>query len=206
MSNIFDLFRKIEKAPVGPITHLIVGLGNPGAEYAHTRHNVGFITLDRIAERHSARIDRARFSGLCGEASFGEGRALLLKPETYMNLSGEAVGQALSFYKLSPDRLIVLCDDVSFDVGRVRIRTHGSHGGHNGLRSIVSVLGSEAFTRIRIGVGKKPHPDYDLADWVLGKFPPADEKTLVEQADRLDDALTLLLAGRADEAMNRYSK
>lgn len=206
MSNIFDLFRKIEKPAVGPITHLIVGLGNPGAEYAHTRHNVGFITLDRIAERHGARIDRARFSGLCGEASFGDVRALLLKPETFMNLSGEAVGQALSFYKLPPERLIVLCDDVSFDVGRVRIRTRGSHGGHNGLRSIVSVLGSEDFVRIRIGVGKKPRPDYDLADWVLGKFPPADEKALTEQADRLDDAVSLLLAGKSDEAMNRYSK
>ncbi len=206
MSNIFDLFRKIETAPTQPITHLIVGLGNPGAEYAHTRHNVGFITLDRIAERHSARIDRARFSGLCGEASFGEVRALLLKPETYMNLSGNAVGQALSYYKLPPDRLIVLCDDVSFDVGRVRIRMHGSHGGHNGLRSIVSVLGSEGFVRIRIGVGKKPRPDYDLADWVLGKFPTADEKLLIEQADRLDDAITLLLGGKPDEAMNRYSK
>ena len=123
-----------------------------------------------------------------------------------MNLSGEAVGQALSFYKLPPERLIVLCDDVSFDVGRVRIRTRGSHGGHNGLRSIVSVLGSEDFVRIRIGVGKKPRPDYDLADWVLGKFPPADEKALTEQADRLDDAVSLLLAGKSDEAMNRYSK
>ncbi len=206
MSNIFDLFRKIESSPAAPITHLVVGLGNPGTEYAHTRHNAGFLALDRIAERHGVRIDRARFSGLTGEAVFGDVRALLLKPETFMNLSGQAVAKALAFYKLPPENMIVLCDDVSFDPGRVRIRLRGTHGGHNGLRSIVAETGSEAFTRIRIGVGKKPRPDYDLADWVLGKFPPADEKLLIEQADGLDEAISLLLAGRADEAMNRYSK
>ncbi len=206
MSNIFDLFRKIETAPQAPISHLVVGLGNPGTEYAHTRHNIGFLTLDRIAERHGAHIDRARFSGLTGEAVFGDVRALLLKPETFMNLSGQAVRAAMAFYKIPPENLIVLCDDVSFDVGRARIRLRGSHGGHNGLRSIVSEIGSEDFARIRIGVGKKPRPDYDLADWVLGKFPPADERRLAELADGLDEAVTLLLAGRADEAMNKYSK
>ena len=206
MSNIFDLFKKIETPSAGPITHLVVGLGNPGKEYDGTRHNAGFILLDAIAAKHNARIDRARFRALTGEAQIGGVRVLLMKPQTFMNLSGEAVQEAMSFYKLPPENLIVLCDDISFDAGVVRIRRRGSHGGHNGLRNINDRLGSEEYTRIKLGVGKKPRPDYDLVDWVLGKMPPADREALAARADDLDAAVALILQGKIDEAMNKYSK
>ena len=209
MANIFDLFKKIEKGentPVGPVTHLIVGLGNPGAEYALTRHNAGFLALDRFAERLGARIDRARFRALVGEASFAGHHVLLLKPQTFMNLSGEAVQEALAFYKIPPENLIVLCDDISFDAGVVRIRRRGSHGGHNGLRNIAAMIGSEEYPRIKLGVGKKPRPDYDLVDWVLGKMPPADCEALAARAEDADAAVALILQGKIDEAMNKYSK
>ncbi len=206
MSNIFDLFKKIETPSVGPITHIVVGLGNPGKEYDGTRHNAGFILLDAIAARHGARIDRARFRALTGEAQIGEKRVLLLKPQTFMNLSGEAVQEAMAFYKLPPENLIVLCDDISFDAGQVRIRRRGSHGGHNGLRNINDRIGSEEYPRIKLGVGKKPRPDYDLVDWVLGKLPPVDREALAARAEDVDAAVALILQGRIDEAMNKYSK
>ena len=206
MSNIFDLFKKIEQPAVTPITHIVVGLGNPGKEYENTRHNIGFAMLDKIAEAHGAKIDRARFHALTGEAVIGGTRVLLLKPQTFMNLSGTAVGEALAFYKIPPENLVVLCDDVSFDPGRIRIRRRGSHGGHNGLRNITERIGSEEFARIKIGVGKKPRPDYDLADWVLGKFPQADRAAIEERAADITAAVTLLLQGKTDEAMNQFSK
>lgn len=206
MSNIFDLFKSIEKPAAGPITHLLVGLGNPGADYAGTRHNVGFMTLDYIASREGIRVDRARFKGLCGEGTVGGVRCLLLKPETYMNLSGEAVAEAANFYKIPPENVLVLCDDVNFDVGMARVRRKGTHGGHNGLRNIQLLLGSEDYPRIKIGVGKKPRPDYDLADWVLGRFPDADRAALDALMPDLHEAVKLILAGKIDEAMNRYSK
>ena len=206
MSNIFDLFKKIEQPAATPITHIVVGLGNPGKEYEGTRHNIGFAMLDKIAAAHGAQIDRARFHALAGEAVIGGARALLLKPQTFMNLSGTAVSEALAFYKIPPENLIVLCDDVSFDPGRIRIRRRGSHGGHNGLRNITERIGSEEFVRIKIGVGKKPRPDYDLADWVLGKFPAADRAAIEERAGDIAAALTLLLQGKIEEAMNQYSK
>lgn len=206
MSNIFDLFKKIETPSVGPITHIVVGLGNPGKEYDGTRHNAGFILLDAIAAKHNARIDRARFRALTGEAQIGEKRALLMKPQTFMNLSGEAVQEAMAFYKIPPENLIVLCDDISFDAGVIRIRRRGSHGGHNGLRNINDRIGSEEYPRIKLGVGKKPRPDYDLVDWVLGKMPPADRDALAARAEDADAAVALILQGRIDEAMNKYSK
>ena len=206
MSSIFDLFKKIETPSVGPITHIVVGLGNPGKEYEGTRHNAGFVILDAIAAKHGARIDRARFRALTGEAQIGEKRVLLLKPQTFMNLSGEAVQEALAFYKIPPENLIVLCDDISFDAGVVRIRRRGSHGGHNGLRNIAAMIGSEEYPRIKLGVGKKPRPDYDLVDWVLGKMPPADCEALAARAEDADAAVALILQGKIDEAMNKYSK
>ena len=207
MSDIFDLFRKISApaASATPLSYVIAGLGNPGTEYENTRHNVGFAALDFVAAQIGARIDRARFDALCGEGTLGGQRVLLLKPQTYMNLSGRAVGAALSFYKLPPGRLIVLCDDVSFDVGRLRIRLHGSHGGHNGLRNITEQIGSENFPRLKIGVGKKPRPDYDLADWVLGRFPADAAKPLAAAFADVAAALPLLLSGKSEEALCRYS-
>lgn len=206
MSNIFDLFKKIEQPAATPITHIVAGLGNPGKEYDGTRHNVGFAMIDAIAAATGAKVDRARFSALSGEATVGGARVLLLKPQTFMNLSGTAAQAALGFYKLPPERLIVLCDDVSFDPGRIRIRRRGSHGGHNGLRHIAAQIGSEEFARIKIGVGKKPRPDYDLADWVLGKLPAADRAAINDRAPDILSALALMVQGKTEEAMNQYSK
>ena len=208
MADIFSLFRKIEseRAPEGPITHLIVGLGNPGAEYQGTRHNVGFMALDEIAASAGATVSRLRFRALTGEGSIGGCRVLFMKPQTYMNLSGEAVGEAASFYKIPPERVIVLCDDISFAPGRVRIRRSGSAGGHNGLKSIIASLGSDAFVRFKIGVGERVDKSQDLADFVLGKFPPADREALSGLLSRLPEALTLWLSGKEDEALNKFSK
>ena len=208
MADIFSLFRKIEseRVPEGPITHLIVGLGNPGAEYQGTRHNVGFMALDEIAASAGATVSRLRFRALTGEGSIGGCRVLFMKPQTYMNLSGEAVGEAASFYKIPPERVIVLCDDISFAPGRVRIRRSGSAGGHNGLKSIIALLGSDAFVRFKIGVGERVDKSQDLADFVLGKFPPADREALTGLLSRLPEALALWLSGKEDEALNKFSK
>lgn len=205
MANIFDLFRKIEAPSAAPITYVIAGLGNPGKEYAGTRHNVGFDMLDLLSAKLGVSIDRARFDALVGEATIAGVRVLLVKPQTYMNLSGKAVRAALAFYKIPPENLIVICDDISFDVGRARIRRKGSHGGHNGLRNIIAELGSEDFVRVKIGVGKKPRPDYDLVDWVLGHFPLEQKKILSATYETLVGALELLVHGDVDGAMNKYS-
>ena len=204
MANIFDLFKKIEKgdnAPSGPVTHLIVGLGNPGSEYALTRHNAGFLALDRFAERLGTRIDRARFRALTGEASWAGHHVLLLKPQTFMNLSGEAVREAASFYHIPPERVIVLYDDVNFAAGRIRVRGKGSDGGHNGMKSIIAQLGSDAFPRVRIGVGEKPHPEYNLADWVLSNFSAQESEQLQASFGTVKVGVEKLLAGDLAGAM-----
>ncbi len=208
MSNIFDLFRSIEKPkePVGSVSYLIVGLGNPGAAYENTRHNAGFLAIDTLAAAHGARVDRAKFKALVGECTLGTERVLLMKPETFMNLSGEAVAAAASFYKLPAERVIVLCDDINFEPGHLRIRRKGSAGGHNGLKSIIACLGSDAFVRFRLGVGQKPTPEYDLADWVLGKLPAADREAMAKCCENAADALLLWVQGRCEEALSRYSK
>lgn len=205
MANIFDLFRKIEAPAPTPITYVIAGLGNPGKEYAGTRHNVGFEMIDALAEKLGVKIDRARFDALTAEVTLDGVRVLLVKPQTFMNLSGKAVRAACAFYKIPPENLIVICDDISFDVGRARIRRKGSHGGHNGLRNIIAELGSENFVRLKIGVGKKPRPDYDLIDWVLGHFSGEDKKTLSATYEQLIPAFSLLVHGDVDGAMNGYS-
>ena len=206
MANIFDLFRQIEnekKEPESsrPITYLVVGLGNPGKEYITTRHNAGFLALDFVAEKCGARIDRAKHKALVGEAKIGEERILLMKPQTYMNLSGEAVGEAARFYKLDPSHVIVLSDDTTLEPGRLRVRRKGSAGGHNGLKSITEHLGTDAYPRIKIGVGQKPHPDYDLADWVLSDFGKDDMTRLQESFPTLYEGLAKMLRGDVDGAM-----
>ena len=207
MSNIFDLFKKIEKKEdTSPITHIVVGLGNPGAEYAETRHNAGFLAIDYIAEKHSARVDRVKFHALVGEATIAGVRVLLMKPTTFMNSSGLAIAEAASFYKIPPENVIVLHDEISFAPGLFRIRRKGSAGGHNGLKSIIAQLSSDAFPRIKIGVGQKPTPDYDLVDWVLGRFPKADKELLFSTFAGIDASVELMLLGKIDEAMNKYSK
>ena len=209
MANIFDLFKQIsanETAKSIPVKYIVAGLGNPGKEYENTRHNAGFLTVDFIAERKGVRIDRAKFNALTAVLEIGGVGVLLMKPQTYMNLSGEAVGEAASFYKIPPERVIVLCDDISFAPGRVRIRRSGSAGGHNGLKSIIASLGSDAFVRFKIGVGERVDKSQDLADFVLGKFPPADREALSGLLSRLPEALTLWLSSKEDEALNKFSK
>ena len=209
MSNIFDLFKQIDKKytpAAGNLTHLVVGLGNPGDKYTFTRHNTGFMALDFIAEKCGVRVDRARFKSLCADARIGEHRVLLMKPQTFMNLSGEAVREAADFYKIPPENILVLFDDINFDVGVMRIRRNGSDGGHNGIKSIIYQLNSDAFPRVKIGVGKKPSPDYDLADYVLGTYSDADKKTLFSMFSRVYDGVELILSGQIDKAMNLYNR
>ena len=157
---------------------MVVGLGNPGKEYEGTRHNVGFRTISLVAEKLGVKIDRLRFQALIREVTYHDMKLLLVEPQTYMNLSGAAVGALAPYYKIPPEKILVIFDDISLPVGRIRLRAEGSAGGHNGVKSIIKSLGTEAFPRIKIGVGAKPHPDYDLADWVLSKFSAQEEKEL----------------------------
>ena len=207
MSNIFDLFKKIEKkADTTPVSFIIAGLGNPGQQYQKTRHNVGFVAVDYIAAKLGVKIDRAKFHSLVAEAKIGEVRVLLMKPETFMNNSGVAIGEAAAFYKIPAERVLVLHDEISFDPGLMRIRRKGSAGGHNGLKSIIAHLASEEFPRVKIGVGQKPSPDYDLADWVLGKFPKEHSDKIDARLDDIYTAAQLIVRGDIDGAMQRYSK
>ena len=205
MGNIFDIFKRIERdkeqAGSAPITHIVVGLGNPGDRYLYTRHNAGFLAMDHICQRCGAAVNRSRFKALVGEASIAGRRVLLMKPQTFMNLSGDAVVEAARFYKIKPENIIVLSDDVNLDVGRMRVRKSGSDGGQKGLRSIIMQIDSEDFPRIRFGVGQKPHPDYDMADWVLGNLSEADRKVLSECFARAYEGLEKILAGDIDGAM-----
>ena len=207
MSNIFDLFKKIEKtADTTPVSVIIAGLGNPGAQYAKTRHNVGFVAIDYIAAKLGVKIDRAKFHALVAEAKIGDVRVLLMKPETFMNNSGVAIGEAAVFYKIPPERVVVLHDEISFEPGIIRIRRKGSAGGHNGLKSIIAHLASEDFPRVKIGVGKKPTPEYDLADWVLGKLPKDHNDQIDARHEDIYGAVSLITAGKIDDAMQKYSK
>lgn len=207
MSNIFDLFKKIEKkTSTSPVSFIIAGLGNPGAKYEKTRHNVGFVAIDYIAERLGVRIDRAKFHALTAEAEIGGVRVLLMKPQTFMNNSGLAVGEAASFYKITPDRVLILHDEISFEPGLMRIRRKGSAGGHNGLKSIIEHLSSDEFPRVKIGVGKKPHPEYDLADWVLGNLSKEGAEAVSGRHCDIFSAASLIAEGKIDDAMQRYSK
>ena len=207
MSNIFDLFKSIEKkTETKPVTHIVVGLGNPGQKYEKTRHNAGFIAIDAIAKSLGVKIDRAKYHALICECEMGGARVLLMKPETFMNNSGVAIGEAANFYKIPPERVIVLHDEISFDAGMIRIRRKGSAGGHNGLKSIIEHLGSQDFPRIKLGVGQKPHPEYDLADWVLGKLPDGDMKKFIDRLDDVYESVRLIIGGNIDGAMSKFSK
>lgn len=204
MADIFELFKKIsssESEKRAPITHIVVGLGNPGDKYRMTRHNAGFLAIDHIAEKHSVKINRSKFKALCGEATIGGKSVLLMKPQTYMNASGEAVAEAASFYKIPAENVIVICDDVNFDAGALRLRAKGSDGGQKGVRSITEHLGTEGFPRIKIGVGKKPHRDYDMVDWVLSEFGKEEREKLFGSFDTVYEGLEKVLSGDFDAAM-----
>lgn len=184
---------------------LIVGLGNPGPEYAKSRHNIGFRCIDILADKLGVKIDRAKFEGLYGQTEYRGHKLYLLKPLTYMNLSGRSVLQLSSFFKIPPERIIVIFDDISLDPGRLRIRGNGSAGGHNGIKSIIAELGSQEFPRVKIGVGAKPHPDFDLAAWVLSTFSASEEKALaVSLENGAKAALTLMTQG-VSEAANKFN-
>lgn len=201
--SIFDLFKKIESetSPAMPVSFLVVGLGNPGKEYAYTRHNTGFLAVDHIARSIGVTVDRAKFNALVADVTLGGARVLIMKPQTYMNESGIAVKQAADFYKIPAERIIVISDDVSLPVGRMRVRRSGSDGGQKGLRSIIAHLGTDGFPRVRIGVGEKPHPDYSLADWVLSEFSEKEKKILLDEFDLACSGIERLIAGDADGAM-----
>ncbi len=194
-----------KKKTGGPIDFLVVGLGNPGIQYENTRHNAGFIVLDALADDWGVRVDRVRFRAYCGEGKMGDKRILLMKPQTYMNNSGEAVREAMKFYKLAPEQVLLIFDDISLPVGGLRVRRNGSAGGQNGVKSILQLCGSTDFPRIKMGIGAKPHPDYDLADWVLSRFSKDELKTMGETAQKAIGAAKLIVEGNIEQAMNRYS-
>lgn len=196
---MFGMFRR------GAPQYLIVGLGNPGPKYEATRHNAGFQAIDAIAGKAGVSVKQIKFHALVGEAELGGQKCLLMKPQTFMNESGIAVQAAASYYKIPPERVVVLFDDISLKPGATRIRRKGSDGGHNGIKSIIAHLDSEQFPRVKIGVGAKPHPDYDLAAWVLSRFTPEEQKLIGEACARTAEAVDLIVAGRTDEAMNRYN-
>lgn len=208
MASIFDLFKKIEKKktePSGPPEFMAVGLGNPGRDYADTRHNAGFCAIDYICRKYGVECGELKFKALGARITVAERSVLLLKPTTFMNNSGEAVRDAASFYKIPPEKIIVFCDDVNFEPGKMRIREKGSDGGHNGLKSIIEKLSSDTFTRVKIGVGKKPD-GYDLADWVLGKIPVCDVPVMAECLAAAPDILEKFVAGDVSGAMSLYNK
>lgn len=206
MASIFDLFKKIEKKEdQAPITHLVVGLGNPGLEYAFTRHNAGFLAIDYICLKHGGECQRAKFNALVGEWKIGGKRVLLMKPQTFMNASGQAIAQACAFYKIPPENVIIISDDISLDIGRMRVRKNGSAGGHNGLKSVIECLKSQDFPRIKLGVGQKPSPEYPLTDWVLGRIPKDSESTFNKVLQNVPGALELMLNGNIEKAMCDYN-
>ncbi|MBQ9515884.1 MAG: aminoacyl-tRNA hydrolase [Ruminococcus sp.] len=198
------LFQKKEFSS-NSIEYLIVGLGNPGKQYEGTRHNAGFISLDYIADELNVKVNKVKFKSAVGEARISGKRCLLMKPSTFMNLSGQAVTEAMRFYKLSPQQVIVISDDISLDVGKIRIRRKGSDGGQNGLKNIIYLSGSDEFPRVKVGIGKKPHPDYDLKDWVLSRFTDKDKKLLAERLPDIKGAVECIVSGEIDKAMNLYN-
>lgn len=200
------LFKKLKKDfGSSNFDKLIVGLGNPGLEYDGSRHNVGFFVVDAICEKYDAKCERMKFKSYIGEAKIGGSRVLLQKPLTYMNNSGEAVAECSKFYKIPPEDIIVIYDDISLDPGVIRIRRKGSAGGHNGIKDIIAYIG-EDFPRVKVGIGAKPHPDYDLKDWVLGKFSGEDKEKIKTAGDNAVKAVGEILSRGIDSAMNKYSQ
>lgn len=204
------MFQKVQTLfgtdrPTGAIEYIVAGLGNPGAQYEGTRHNAGFMVIDSIARAAGVPINRLKFKASCADCLLAGKRVQLLRPSTFMNLSGESVRGAMQFYKIPPERTLIVYDDIALDIGRVRVRRKGSDGGHNGMKNIIMLTGSDQFPRVRVGVGGKPHPDYDLATWVLSRFTQTEVKALSPALEAAAAACALIVDGRIDEAMNRYN-
>ena len=189
----------------GGVDWLLVCLGNPGDKYENTRHNVGYMVADQVADRANVPIQKLKYKALTNTVTIGGQKVLIMKPITYMNLSGEAVRQAVDFFKVPADHVLVVSDDTALAVGRLRIRKGGSAGGHNGLKNIILHLGTDQFPRLRLGVGEKPHPDYDLADWVLGKFQGEDKKAMDAAVKKAADAIECILSQGLDRGMNKFN-
>lgn len=187
------------------VEYMVVGLGNPDKKYENTRHNAGFICLDKVAEKFGANVNRIKFKSLVGECTIDGKKVLLMKPQTYMNNSGQAVVEAMNFYKIPAENVVLIFDDISLDVGKMRIRRKGSDGGQNGVKNIIYLSGKDTFPRIKVGIGKKPHPDYDLAKWVLSKFSSDEIKLIDQMADNCCVALPHILEGNVDKAMNLFN-
>lgn len=196
---------KNKKSFSSSFDYLIVGLGNPGLEYETTRHNAGFLALDVMQSKLNFQIKKIKFKSLVGECTVGDKKAIVIKPQTFMNNSGEAVRECAAFYKIPVENIIVLYDDISLDVGKMRIRRKGSAGGHNGIKSIIYHLGSDNFPRVKIGVGKKPHPEYDLAAWVLSNFTKDEQLVLEKTLPDAVEAAEMIMQGKTDRAMNLFN-
>lgn len=207
--SIADIFKKLESertpAPQGAVEYIICGLGNPGTQYEGTRHNIGFMTIDTLCDKYKLDCKKLRFKSLTCDVMISGKRCLIMKPTTFMNNSGEAVTEAMSFYKIPPERTIIVFDDISLEPGKLRIRRKGSDGGHNGIKSIIYLSGSDMFPRIKMGVGAKPHPDYNLADWVLGHFKKEQAEALETAMDNAVSSIELMVGGKMNEAMNKFN-
>ena len=201
------MFNKFKKQPSGGSTYdyLIVGLGNPGPKYATTRHNAGFLCIENMENELGFKAKKLKFHALIGDTKIANKKVIVMKPQTMMNNSGISVGECASFYKIPPQNIIVIFDDISLEPGNLRIKRKGSAGGHNGIKSIIAHLGTEEFPRIKLGVGKKPHPDYDLADWVLSNFPKKDIPLMREAMDNALGALEMMIKGDTEGAMSKYN-
>lgn len=198
-------FKKAKKSFDSSYDYLLVGLGNPGREYENTRHNAGFMVIDKICEEYGCKVEKIKHKSLLGECRMGDCRVLLAKPQTFMNLSGQAVQEIAAFYKIPPENTIIIFDDISLPVGKIRIRRNGSDGGHNGMKNIIYLSGSDRFPRIKVGVGAKPHPDYDLKDWVLSRFTGEDAKAIDTATKNAADAAKCIITDSVDSAMNKFS-
>ncbi len=205
--SIFDIFKKLEteQPPRQPVSYVVCCLGNPTSKYEGTRHNAGFMTADVLAEKLGARVDRMKFSGLCGEGEHNGKRIAVLKPQTYMNESGISARAALDWYKLAPDRLIVVCDDLELAPGRLRVRPKGSDGGHNGLKSVASHVGTNEFPRVRVGIGRPAVPEYEIVDWVLGRFSTEEAPKVKKAVELAAEAVLEIVSSGVEQAMNRFN-
>lgn len=196
---------KSDSGMSGSVEWLVVGLGNPGVKYLRTRHNCGWLTIDNLAAKLGVDVTRAKFKSICASAEIAGKKCLLMKPTTMMNASGEAVVEAMNFYKVPIEKVVVICDDISLDVGKIRTKRKGSDGGQKGLRSIITLTGSDNFPRVKVGVGAKPHPDYDLAAWVLSEFSDKEKPAVFEAFGNAAAAVELIVGGKTDEAMNKFN-